>query len=160
MVLVVGNELVEINGRSESGPVKTSASRRTVTLPPFLCSELAQHLTDHPPSPEGFVFQSANGAQIHRSNWRRRVWLPAVRAAGLDGFRFHDLRHTHAALLIEQNEHPKVIQACLGHASINTTLDTYGHLFEGLDAAAADRLDDAWSSSQEAGIDGKAVGFS
>jgi hypothetical protein len=42
---------------------------------------------------------------------------------------FHDLRHTHAALLIAQGEHPKVIQERLGHASIKTTLDTYGHLF-------------------------------
>ncbi len=39
-------------------------------------------------------------------------------------------------------EHPKVIQSRLGHASIKTTLDTYGHLFEGLDEAAAQRLDD------------------
>jgi integrase len=60
---------------------------------------------------------------------------------------FHDPRHTHAALLIAQGEHPKVIQERLGHASIKTTLDTYGHLFDGLDAAAADRLDIAWHTS-------------
>jgi integrase len=54
---------------------------------------------------------------------------------------FHDLRHSHAALLIAQGEHPKVVQERLGHASIETTLDTYGHLFEGLDEAAADRLE-------------------
>jgi integrase len=63
---------------------------------------------------------------------------------------FHDLRHTHAALLIALGEHPKVIQERLGHASIKTTLDTYGHLFEGLDEAAADRLDQVWSA---AGVD-------
>jgi integrase len=55
--------------------------------------------------------------------------------------RFHDLRHTHAAILIAQGEHPKVIQHRLGHSSIKVTLDTYGHLFEGLDEAAAERLD-------------------
>jgi integrase len=58
--------------------------------------------------------------------------------------RFHDLRHTHAAMLIAQGEHPKVIQNRLGHSSIKVTLDTYGHLFEGLDEAAAERLDDAF----------------
>ena len=52
-------------------------------------------------------------------------------------------KHSHAALLIAQGEHPKVIQSRLGHASITTTLDTYGHLFEGLDEDAADRLDAA-----------------
>ena len=56
--------------------------------------------------------------------------------------------HTHAALLIAQGEHPKVIQARLGHASIKTTLDTYGHLFDGLDEAAADRLDQTWRASR------------
>jgi integrase len=49
--------------------------------------------------------------------------------------------HTHAAILIAQGEHPKVIQHRLGHSSIKVTLDTYGHLFEGLDEAAAERLD-------------------
>lgn len=46
-------------------------------------------------------------------------------------------------MLIAQGEHPKVIQLRLGHSSIQLTLDTYGHLFEGLDEAAADRLDAA-----------------
>lgn len=49
--------------------------------------------------------------------------------------------------MIAQGEHPKVIQERLGHASIKTTLDTYGHLFEGMDEAAADRLDEAWRVS-------------
>jgi hypothetical protein len=47
-------------------------------------------------------------------------------------------------MLIAQGEHPKVIQLRLGHSSIQVTLDTYGHLFEGLDEAAADRLDAAF----------------
>ena len=47
-------------------------------------------------------------------------------------------------------EHPKVIQERLGHASIKTTLDTYGHLFGALDEAAADRLDAVWNA---AGVD-------
>jgi hypothetical protein len=47
-------------------------------------------------------------------------------------------------ILIAQGEHPKVIQERLGHASTKTTLDIYGHLFDGLDEAAADRLDKVW----------------
>lgn len=80
---------------------------------------------------------------MRRTNFRRRVWLPAVRSSVGEPFRFHDLRHTHAAMLIAQGEHPKVIQLRLGHSSIQVTLDTYGHLFEGLNEAAADRLDAA-----------------
>lgn len=56
---------------------------------------------------------------------------------------FHDLRHTHAAMLIHEGLHPKVIQERMGHESIRTTLDRYGHLFPGMDEAAADALDAA-----------------
>jgi integrase len=55
---------------------------------------------------------------------------------------FHDLRHTAVALAITQGAHPKAIQARLGHSSITTTLNTYGHLFASLDVELADRLDD------------------
>lgn len=50
-------------------------------------------------------------------------------------------------MLIAAGQHPKVIQARLGYASIRTTLDVYGHLFEGLDGAAADALDDTFRRS-------------
>jgi integrase len=66
--------------------------------------------------------------------------------------RFHDLRNTHAAMLIAQGEHPKVIQLRLGHSSIQVTLDIYGHLFEGLDEAAADRLDAAFLRMRFCGL--------
>jgi hypothetical protein len=49
--------------------------------------------------------------------------------------------------LIAQGAHPKVIQERLGDASIKTTLDTYGHLFEGLDEAATDRLEATYVAS-------------
>jgi integrase len=57
--------------------------------------------------------------------------------------KIHDLRHSHVAALIAQGEHPKVIQTRLGHSSIKITLDRYGHLFDGLDEAAAERLNDS-----------------
>ncbi len=53
--------------------------------------------------------------------------------------------HSHVALLIEAGVHVKVIQSRLGHKSARITLDVYGHLFKGLDEAAADLLDEAVS---------------
>lgn len=94
------------------------------------------------------MFQAPMGGPVRRSNLRRHVWLPAVQASVDEPMRFHDLRHTHVAMLIAQGEHPKTIQARLGHTSISTTLDTYGHLFEGLDEAAADRLDASTAPSR------------
>ena len=120
---------------------KTSASHRQIALPRFVANVLAEHLATWPPGSDGFVFQAPMGGPVRRSNFRRRVWLPAVKASVGEPMRFHDLRHTHVVMLIAQGEHPKTILARLGHTSISTTLDTYGHLFEGLDEAAADRLD-------------------
>ena len=139
--LTVAETLTEVSGVLSFGEPKTKASRRRVTLPHFLCDELAAHLAAHPTSADGLVFRASEGGPLRRTNFRRRVWLPATESAGIPGFRFHDLRHTHATLLIAQGEHPKVVQSRLGHASIRTTLDTYGHLFDGLDADAAERLD-------------------
>ena len=72
------------------------------------------------------------------------VWLPAIAAAELAPLTFHDLRHTHASLLIAQGEHPKVISERLSHSSIAVTFDVYGHLMPGLDEEVAERLDQAW----------------
>ncbi|MGB5168950.1 MAG: site-specific integrase [Acidimicrobiia bacterium] len=139
--LTVAESLSDVNGHLGLTQPKTAAARRQIALPKLLTDELAQHLTQHPPGPEGFVFSAPEGGPLRRRNFRRRVWLPAVEASVGQPLRFHDLRHTHAAILIAQGEHPKVIQLRLGHSSIQVTLDTYGHLFEGLDDAAAERLD-------------------
>jgi site-specific recombinase XerC len=60
---------------------------------------------------------------------RRHPELPTVR--------FHDLRHTHASLLVQAGEHAKVVSERLGHSSVAFTLDTYGHLMPGMEEAAA-----------------------
>ena len=77
------------------------------------------------------------------------MWLPGVQASVGEPLRFHDLRHTHVALLVAAGQHIKVIQERLGHASIRTTLDTYGHLFDGLDQSAAYALNKAFEVKLE-----------
>ncbi|MEX2623979.1 MAG: tyrosine-type recombinase/integrase [Acidimicrobiia bacterium] len=59
-----------------------------------------------------------------------RVWIPAVSASVGEPCLSHSLRHSHAALLIEQGVHTKAIQARLGHGDIRTTPQLYGHMFE------------------------------
>ena len=72
---------------------------------------------------------------------------PAVRQAGLpESTRFHDLRHTFAAILIDQGAHPRAMMERLGHSSINGTLGTYEHLLPGLDEELTRKLNHAWSN--------------
>lgn len=149
--LTVAQQLSEVNGELSIRAPKTAASRRQIALPRRLVERLSEHLMERPPV-DGFVFTSPRGALLRRNNFRKRVFLPAVRASVGEPMRFHDLRHSHVAALIAQGEHPKLIQTRLGHSSIKVTLDRYGHLFEGLDEAAAERLDASLPDSPPAQI--------
>jgi integrase len=60
---------------------------------------------------------------------------------GIKVIRFHDARHTHASLMLEQSVHPKIVRERLGHASVQITLDTYSHVAPGLQEAAAESFD-------------------
>jgi integrase len=117
----------DVDGTLHFGATKTYESR-TVPLPGFLVEKLARHLERVPNDPQALIF-TTGGKPLRGSNWRNRVWLPALKQAGLPAIRIHDLRHTCAALLISQGHSPKSIQAHLGHSSITVTMDTYGHLF-------------------------------
>ncbi len=89
------------------------------------------------------MFVSPEGGTLNHKNFYRRHFKPAIAAAGLPPqTRFHDLRHTCAALCIALGAHPKAIQERLGHSSITVTLDRYGHLFPKLDETLTARLGD------------------
>lgn len=127
---------------------KTISSRRKLSVPQFLIDELQEHLSETPPSE--FVFSTVEGHPLRRNNFRRRYWLPAVDEAGLAPLRFHDLRHTCASLLIAQGAHAKEIQTRLGHASITTTMNVYGHLLPSLDERLTVGLDEAYRKAKQA----------
>ena len=139
--IIVVEQLNELSGRFDWGPPKTAAGQRAVAIPPALADLLADQLTRPVVLRSGLVFPTPLAEPMRRSNFSRRVWVPAVRAAGLEGLRFHDLRHTAVALAIRQGAHPKAIQERMGHGSVTVTLDRYGHLYEGLDGQIADSLD-------------------
>jgi integrase len=137
--------LTEVNGTVRTGPTKTGKSR-TVSIPRFLGELLAEHLATYP-SNDDYVFTSLKGGPLRRSFYPRH-YKPAVERAGLPTrLRFHDLRHTCAALLIAQGAHPKEIQERLGHSTIQLTFDRYGHLLPTLDERLREGLDAQWRAA-------------
>jgi len=139
--------MTETNGHLAIAPTKTGA-RRTVSLPRFLSEMLGGHIAAFPTT-TGLVFSSAEGQPLRR-NFYRRHFKPAVRNAGLpEALRFHDLRHTCAAMLIAQGAHPKEMQERLGHSTIRLTFDRYGHLFPGLDERLRDGLEAGFRAAQQ-----------
>jgi integrase len=91
--------LVLVAGKFIVSPPKTAAGQRVVVLPAVALAALAEHLDSYAaPEPDGLVFPSGRGTYLQCSNSSRLVWRPAVQRLGLDGLRFHDLRHTAATL--------------------------------------------------------------
>ncbi len=143
--ILIERTLSEVNGHIHFGEPKTRAARRKLILPSWLTDVLVAHLDNWPPNDNGLMFTAPGGGALRRS-FRTRYWKPAVENAVGEPMRFHDLRHSHVALLIEQGTHPAVIASRLGHTSVRTVLDVYGHLYEGLDRGAADALKSPWDA--------------
>lgn len=142
--LVVAGQLVRRADKEwHRDTPKTAAGRRTVTLPPSVAAELAEHLDRWSlPGPDGLVWPNQRAAPVNAPNFTGMVFKPALVRAGLDrGIRIHDLRHTAVALAVAAGAHPKAIQVRMGHASIAVTLDRYGHLFPEMDSTVAAGLD-------------------
>lgn len=124
------------------GPPKTRKSRRSVTLPLWLGESLLKARGKAPA--DDLIFKRPSGLHLSNSYFHLNVWMPLMRKiAGELGAkpRIHDLRHTHASRLIAKGVPLPVIQARLGHESITTTVDTYGHLAGDADLLAAAALD-------------------
>ncbi len=148
--LSVVEQVQHLNGRYLVTPPKSNAGRRSVALPSLVADRLETHREGGPNhGGDTLVFTAPTGGYIHATNFRRRIWNPAVEAAGLAPLRLHDLRHTCASLAIAAGADVKVLQRMLGHASAALTLDRYGHLMPGQAESVAARLDHLARAAQE-----------
>ncbi|MFC1819430.1 tyrosine-type recombinase/integrase, partial [Thermodesulfobacteriota bacterium] len=93
---------------------KTKTSDRRVDLGPGMMSDLKKWKLACPPNSLNLIFPNGAGNPIDDSSMLRRHFFPALKKAGVDRIRFHDMRHTYASLLIEQGENIKYIQNQLG----------------------------------------------
>jgi integrase len=137
----VERQLQELKlGGPVEGPPKTEAGRRTVSIPPHIIPELANHLARYlGVDATSHVFTSPDGTLLRRSNFNRRMWQPACLEAGIKGFRFHDLRHTGNTLAASTGASTRELMARMGHASPRAAL-IYQHATADRDRAVADAL--------------------
>jgi integrase len=97
-------------------PPKSRAGVRVVAFPDLIVPDLRKHL-DWLPSSAALVFASSTGSPLAHSNFRRRVWLPALKAAGLSGVHFHDLRHTGNQFVANKGANTRELMERMGHDS-------------------------------------------
>ncbi len=153
------NKLTVSQRADENGVIgspKSSASRRTLPMPPLVSAALRTWAAECPAGVAGLVFPNGAGRPESLANLQNRLWGPLQIACGLTDLRpdkagklvirprygLHVLRHFYASWLIHQGFAPKRVQSYMGHATIKLTLDTYGHLWPD-DAADVERLAEA-----------------
>jgi len=153
--LTVTHQVDRINRGEGEGevrfvPLKTTKSRRTISLPRVALTALRKHrqrqLQERLRLGEiwrdyNLVFCTEIGTPLSQSNVRHRSFFPILEKAGLPRIRFHDLRHTCATLLLSQGVHPKLVQEQLGHSKISTTLDLYSHVLRPMMDEIAVKMD-------------------
>jgi integrase len=118
-----------------------SGRARTIALGPTTITVLKAHKLAQLPG-STYVITREDSTEMHPQTLSY-YFEEAVRASGLPVIRFHDLRHTHATLLLEAGEPAKVVQERLGHSSVSVTLDVYSHVTEGMQERAAASADAA-----------------
>ena len=167
-------------GREVLKDTKTAGSNRTVSMPRFVVDELASlprigervcvsrtgepyRLDSYPQAMrrliDGINASRArdNAKRISEAKEKGRPVDPNSLLSPMPHATFHDLRHTHAAMLIRMGVQPKVIQERLGHTSIKITMDLYGYLMPGMQQAVADALDAEFHTSADGHENGHKV---
>jgi integrase len=160
--VTVAEGLVESKGQLVSGPPKSAAGRRALSIPRALTAILAEHLARRGmtgASQEAFVFTSPTGQPLRYSNFRSIVWVRACVAAGLGqldvlpsgkstyvGLQIHDLRRAAATAMVASGVDVRTAQNRLGHSDPRLTIGLYAQVTGDADRAAAERLGDHFLS--------------
>ncbi|MBA2319087.1 MAG: site-specific integrase [Euzebyales bacterium] len=148
--LAVRQRLASVDGKPQLSVPKSPRGRRTIDLDRRTLDALKLHreqqLEERAAWGGGWhdldlVVTREDGHWIH-PDWITELFRRHGRDAGLPHIRLHDLRHTHATLLLEAGANPKVVSERLGHHSVAFTLDTYAHVLPGMQAEAAQSFSD------------------
>ncbi len=150
-VLHVRHSLMVVRGQRQLQEPKTKSGRRTISLSPVCVEALREGQEEQKGYREHLgsewherdaAFPALNGEWLDPGNLSR-YFSRLMDRADVPRIRFHDMRHTHATLLLKEGVNVKVVSERLGHASIGITLDTYSHVLPSMQQHAADQIDAA-----------------
>ena len=116
-------------------PPKTPKSKRVITIPEFLAADIKDYMDSL------YDLQENDRLFPITKYYLEHEMQRGIKESGVKRIRVHDLRHSHASLLVELGFQPLAIAERLGHEKIETTLNTYSHLYPNKQAELADRLE-------------------
>lgn len=130
--------LVRIGGKVFFQEPKTKNSRRQIAITSQLLTELKKHKLRQSTEAD-LVVTTELGTPYNPRNLLR-VFDRLIKKAEVPKIRFHDLRHTHATLLLKLGENPKIVSERLGHSKVSITLDVYSHVLPDMQKQTAERF--------------------
>lgn len=142
----INKNYAKVNGEELFLEPKTPKAKRCISIPDFLYDDIREYISK--------LYGIENGDRLFyftKSALDKEIKCIAAKI-GLPAIRVHDLRHSHASLLIEMGFSPLEIANRLGHESVKTTLDTYSHLYPDKDLQLANRLNQ-YRRSIQAGME-------
>lgn len=116
-------------------PPKTSKSKRVITIPEFLAADIKDYMDSL------YDLQEDDRLFPITKYYLEHEMQRGIKESGVKRIRVHDLRHSHASMLIELGFSPLEIENRLGHEKVETTLNTYAHLYPNKQTKLAERLD-------------------
>jgi len=145
------NQTLTHYGKSLNHGTKTAAGNRSISIPSQLVEillrqkenyeELKQKLGGAFEDIDIVIFNLKNGKTVYPSNLTK-TWIKDVKDSKLPHIRFHDMRHSHATMLIQRNVNVKIISERLGHTKSSITLDIYSHVLPSMQLELANTLED------------------
>jgi integrase len=150
-MITVDQQVIIVERHPVLAPPKTSASLRDVPMPQFLVDAVIIHAEQFTLAGSDVLCQTPRGTLLRRDYYNRHIWKPAIATAGLPAdTTFHDLRHTFASTALAEGVPISEVSRWLGHRSITTTVDLYGHLVPEATGRARDALDRAFKRATAA----------
>ena len=116
-------------------PPKTPKSKRVITIPEFLAADIKDYMDSL------YDLQENDRLFPITKYYLEHEMQREIKESGVKRIRVHDLRHSHASMLIELGFSPLEIANRLGHEKVETTLNTYAHLYPNKQTKLAERLD-------------------
>ena len=116
-------------------PPKTPKSKRVITIPEFLAADIKDYMDSL------YDLQEDDRLFPITKYYLEHEMQRGIKESGVKRIRVHDLRHSHASMLIELGFSPLEIANRLGHEKVETTLNTYAHLYPNKQTKLAERLD-------------------
>ena len=139
--ITINKSYQRLHGKDVVTPPKTPKSNRVISIPPFLAEDIQDYMQSL------YVYEMDDRLLPVTKNFLENEMRRGVKLSGVKKIRIHDTRHSHTSLLIELGFTPKEIAERLGHENVETTLNTYSHLYPDRQERLANRLDSYYRES-------------